>query len=373
MLVLQNTFLVVLMHASRIKKGPLYASSTVVVVMEVLKFVTCLAVVAYEKGGLVGLVKVLREDVCNFREVALLSVPSLVYSAQNNLLYYALSHLDAATYSVGYQSKILTTAMFSMIILQKRFTSTQWLSLVILTIGVALAQLSTAKDTGTHANTASGFIAVLVAACMSGFAGVYFESVLKSAGTSVWIRNIQMGVSSIIGGFVVMYFSGDLPGVLENGFFYGYSPLVWNVIVLQAVGGLIVAVVVKYADNILKGFAASVSVITSCILAYLMFNDFHPTWIFLLGAVLVTVSTYMYSTAAPAPKTKTDERSADNNTGTMLGTGASLSEKRRPGGSVGSAMGPGAATTGAGGAGGLGSHSGEGDVEVGRSDRDRDA
>lgn len=53
---------------------------------------------------------------------------------------------------------------------------------------------------------------------------------------------------------------------------------------LQAVGGLIVAVVVKYADNILKGFAASFSIVTSFILCVFIF-DFKPTYGFVLGAV----------------------------------------------------------------------------------------
>ena len=39
-------------------------------------------------------------------------------------------------------------------------------------------------------------------------------------------------------------------------------------VTLQAIGGLVVAVVVKYADNILKGFAAAFSIITACIICY---------------------------------------------------------------------------------------------------------
>lgn len=46
---------------------------------------------------------------------------------------------------------------------------------------------------------------------------------------------------------------------------------------LQAVGGLVVAVVIKYADNILKGFATSLSIIVSAIISYFLLQDFNPT------------------------------------------------------------------------------------------------
>lgn len=38
-----------------------------------------------------------------------------------------------------------------------------------------------------------GLIAVLIACFSSGFAGVYFEKILKETKQSVWIRNIQLG------------------------------------------------------------------------------------------------------------------------------------------------------------------------------------
>ena len=63
-------------------------------------------------------------------EILKLSVPSFLYTVQNNLLYLALTNLDAATYQVCYQLKILTTAMFSAIMLKKHFSNFKWLSLV---------------------------------------------------------------------------------------------------------------------------------------------------------------------------------------------------------------------------------------------------
>ena len=69
----------------------------------------------------------------------------------------------------------------------------------------------------------------------------------------------------------------------EKGFWHGYNSVVWGVVLLQAGGGLLVAMVVKYADNILKGFATSLSIIISCCASYFLFG-------FVVNARFVTVS-----------------------------------------------------------------------------------
>lgn len=38
-----------------------------------------------------------------------------------------------------------------------------------------------------------GVMAVLMACISSGFAGVYFEKILKETKQSIWVRNIQLG------------------------------------------------------------------------------------------------------------------------------------------------------------------------------------
>ena len=72
------------------------------------------------------------------RETFMLAVPACLYTMQNNLLILALSNLDAATYQVTYQLKILTTAGFSVILLKKQLQSRQWLALLKLMIGTIL-------------------------------------------------------------------------------------------------------------------------------------------------------------------------------------------------------------------------------------------
>lgn len=217
------------------------------------------------------------------------------------MLYTALANLDAATYSVCYQTKILTTALFSVILLGKKLSVTKWAALLLLTIGVALAELSglskdrsaTANDNEREQSPLLGFMCVLAAACTSGFAGVYFEMLLKGSKTSLWIRNIQMGIPSIVLSLLSVLFK-DWSGVATNGFFHGYNWVVAGVVLLQAIGGLVVAVVVKYADNIRKSFATAVSIIVSCIMSMFLF-DFRPTGTFVLGVICVCGSVFIYS------------------------------------------------------------------------------
>lgn len=308
-LVLQNSFLVVFMRYSRTVEGPLYASSTAVASMEVIKMLSCLFMVGMEGN----ILRVVREEVFGPHpfELIKIAVPSLLYTLQNNVLYFALSHLDAATFQVGYQLKILTTALFSVLLLHKKLSLKQWGSLLILTVGVSLAQLSSHHNAHEGNNTTAGFVAVLIASCLSGFAGVYFELLLKGGNSSIWVRNIQMGLSSIPLSVLSAYFSSDRTAVVEKGFFFGYSWLVVAVILLQAIGGLVVAVVVRYADNILKGFAASFSILTSCLLSFFFFH-FEPTWMFALGAILVNYSMYLYS-SAPAPSSLPSSYSSSQN------------------------------------------------------------
>lgn len=188
--------------------------------------------------------------------------------------------------------------MFAVTILKKKLLQQQWGALVFLVAGVVLVQLA---DSGTseqstvdlpEQNRLLGFGAALGACVLSGFAGIYFEKMLKGADISVWMRNVQLSLLSLPFGLITC-FGNDFKSIRQNGFFIGYDLFVIYLVVLQAGGGLIVAMVVKYADNILKGFATSLAIIISCVASMYLFQ-FHLTMQFALGAMLVIVSIFLY-------------------------------------------------------------------------------
>lgn len=329
-LTLQNSALILTMRLSRTVSGPRYHTSTAVMLAEVIK--CCISLVAYlycrprqqEKTSIEDTeTKSLWTKIKEQRSGSFLYllVPSFLYAVQNNFQFIAVSNLEAATFQVLYQGKLLTTAVCAIIFLNKKLSMMQLYSIMILSVGVACASIPSGKQSQQSALKSSSIVqshslgvgAVCAACFLSGFAGVYTESILKKTQPSpaeankntesknclLWLRNFQLSLSGLafaaFGCFII-----DRQAIMADGFWYGYTSIVWATIFLQAIGGLIVALVITYADNILKGFATSISVIISTVASAVLWG-FEITPLFLAGMVAVLVATYMYS-LPPKPK-----------------------------------------------------------------------
>lgn len=330
-LVVQNASLILSIRYVRTLPGDRFFTTSAVVMAEVLKVVTCLFIILLQRKFHV------KDTVCflvdsivfQYKDTLKLAVPSLIYTLQNNLQYVAISNLPAATFQVTYQLKILTTALFSVMMLRKTLSRVQWVSLLLLFAGVAVVQLeqegkkeaSVSED--SHQSYSVGLVAVVISCLSSGFAGVYFEKILKGSSASVWMRNVQLGIFGTALGALGLWWN-DGAAVAERGFLFGYTGTVWCVIFNQAFGGLLVAVVVKYADNILKGFATSFSIIVSTVMSVYLFG-FQVDLLFTVGAGLVIGAVYMYS----LPKATVASSSSLSSSSSSA---ASLSSPRTDGG-----------------------------------------
>ncbi|CAO2655706.1 Nn.00g045090.m01.CDS01 [Neocucurbitaria sp. VM-36] len=356
-LTFQNSALILVMHYSRVMPlvgGQRYHTSTSVFLNEVIKLGISLSMALYEMSRsasssttAVNLFQNLTTALFA-NESWKLAIPAVLYTIQNTLQYVAVSNLDAATFQVTYQLKILTTAIFSVLMLGRSLSSRKWISLLLLIIGVSIIQVPQATsqpasmdalkegdskvwartveqlhDFGSHAaeriarrsasyegieedhaaqaphmNSQIGLIAVLVACALSGLAGVTFEKILKDSSsaknTTLWVRNCQLSFWSLFPSLFIGVLWKDGEIIQKTGFFAGYNWVVWTAIMFQAAGGVIVALVINYADNIAKNFATSISILISCI-ASVYFFDFKVTKSFFLGTCVVLYATYLYT------------------------------------------------------------------------------
>uniref|UniRef100_A0A7E4VP82 UDP-galactose translocator n=1 Tax=Panagrellus redivivus TaxID=6233 RepID=A0A7E4VP82_PANRE len=302
-LVLQNSVHTLLIRYSRARDVEhMFYSSVAVFFTEIIKAVICLYMVMTEELGFVGLLRGIKTQILDQPGDTLkVCIPAMLYIVQNNLFYIAASHLEAATFMIVSQLKIFATALFSVVMLNRQLARAQWLSLAVLFIGVSLVQLQTGKSSKEVVDDTQkpfyGFMAACIGCTISGFAGVFFEKILKgSAPVSIWMRNVQMGVFAIPASFVGTMIQ-DGASIAENGFLYGFDPVVWLTVFWYGVGGLSVAVCIKYADNIAKNFATSLAIILATMGSVYVFG-FVPNMAFTFGAALVIFSIFLYSSSA---------------------------------------------------------------------------
>uniref|UniRef100_A0A914C1Q1 UDP-galactose transporter n=2 Tax=Acrobeloides nanus TaxID=290746 RepID=A0A914C1Q1_9BILA len=235
-------------------------------------------------------------------ELMKMSVPSIAYALQNNLDFIALSNLDAGVYQVTTQLKVVTTAIFMMIFLSRRFSLRRWIAISLLFCGVALVQLNSVGEKSKNAvlngnveNYLVGITAVLCTCATAGFAGVYFEKMLKDgSNTPFWIRNLQMYSCGVVSAFAGCFVS-DIETIRAKGFFHGYSMLVVFIIAFLSCGGIYISLVMKHLDNLHKSFASAVSIILVTIFSLLIFEAVHIGIFFVLGTTIVCFAIMLYN------------------------------------------------------------------------------
>ncbi|CAN8097945.1 unnamed protein product [Discula destructiva] len=154
-LTFQNSALILIMHYSRVMpptSDRRYFTSTAVLLNEVLKLALSTTFAIYEVSRNLAPqtpATVLFEQI--YRSVFSgdswkLAIPATLYTLENTLQYVALGNLDPVHFQVLYQLKILTTAVFSVLLLRRSLNAKRWASVVLLTLGVAIVSLPSGSE-----------------------------------------------------------------------------------------------------------------------------------------------------------------------------------------------------------------------------------
>mmetsp|Transcript_13631 Transcript_13631/g.28583 ORF Transcript_13631/g.28583 Transcript_13631/m.28583 type:complete len:361 (-) Transcript_13631:276-1358(-) len=307
-MVLQNSATVLVGRYTRagIRVEDQYSVNHLIVITEIGKFLLSCVFEHVTTNG--ALTKSIRENIIDRpRDALKIMIPALLYLVQNTLLYVALSNLTAPLFQVTYQAKLVTTAIVSVIMLNRKYSPQQWVCLVALSVGVAVVVLdkqddSKKKDDDVMApqSLIVGLTAVSVACFSSALAGVYFEKVVKNPSggkqipVSVWMRNMQLAFFTIVIAVFQGLWSGSDPDKASLSYFHGFTFWPCVLVCLQAGGGLLVAAVIKYADNVLKGLATGVSVCFATAVSFVLFGT-PISGQFVVGAFVILVSVYFFS------------------------------------------------------------------------------
>ena len=141
---LQNSSYALLRAYSRGTLKETYSSSSVLLAMEVTKLVvSAYMVVTSSEPSDVPSGSPLSKYAHLLRRSLKMAVPAIIYLAMNLLSFVALARIDAATFSIAAQLKVLTTAAFSVALLGRSLHVRKWRALLTLTLGVVLISAET--------------------------------------------------------------------------------------------------------------------------------------------------------------------------------------------------------------------------------------
>lgn len=285
----------------------LYSSTSVTLLIEVLKSVVMLSVVVITKtpppARFVSI------------EVFYYAVPSFLYSIDNNLNYVILRYMDAATLSVLWNLKIVVTAILFRFVLKQPLSELRIAAIVLLVIGVLTSQANHLRqmeealvmksssgsgmetqdavvDKSTH-DLAVGVLLVLIGVMLSSCASVFTEWTFKrkSSCSFLW-QNMQMYVfGTIFNAIGVTLIDGK--EISRHGFFHDYNKWTLAVVAVSTIGGIGMGLILKYLDNIACVYSHSMAMMLTMLFSMLFFS-FHPTLEFGCGFIVLIVSMYIY-------------------------------------------------------------------------------
>lgn len=298
------------------KDQPKFLTSAAVLGSECIKLtLSVLWIFLVQRKSPASIVKYLKEDM---RNTLLLIVPASCYNLQMSLEYVALANIDAAVFSVLVQTKLLCTALSASLVLKKQLKYIQVISLVLLTTGVMLCNLKSGSSSTTEAaadvdtddldglennggsmevlgNEFTGIMATLGIAASSGVASVYTEKVIKGGNNTrklsedygLAYTQVQLALMSLV--TIGLYACAkDSAAIYNYGLFHNFTPAAFGSVLMSAVGGLIVASVLKYADSILKGYATALSVLLTGMLSQVLFGT-QLSMIYFMGMINVSI------------------------------------------------------------------------------------
>lgn len=252
-------------------------------------------------------------------------IPAAIYVVQNYCALMAYQNLSPVTFNVLNQTKTLSAALCCFLVMGRRQSSFQIVALGILLMAalvienvLPLPRLRTGKKTTQEeaveieASTISaeeqqkkedrkmhiisGVIPVLMASFLSGLAGALSQKSLQNMGRNSYLFTMELSAASVL--FLVgslLLGSPDGKRIAKDGFFQGWNYKTCIPVVTNALGGILVGLVTKYAGSVRKGFALIFGLLLSGVLQSWLSKDDGVSPEQIVGGVLAAISLWMHA------------------------------------------------------------------------------
>jgi len=307
-----STCIGVVYKASQVSSGGFkYSTTSAITIAEFVKLVLAVFFHSFDPShrslhvgaGRMSSAWMSAKEQLSFTAVANIWVLSALYTFNNQLSFFAYTMVDPGTVFLFKAASTLIVATVQTLFAGKSFSVDQWRAMAIQACGLIVVQYDPCKSKAIHQPLA--YACLIVSALITGTCAARNEHLVKNYKIGLNVQNATL----YSGGFLMnlaAFFLVPNPNSAQAklGFFDGYdNPLAIAVVVANALIGLAINAVYKYADAVTKCIAGDITAIALCVISSFAFGleTSVVTW---CGIAIVCLAVHQYSSAPKAADAK---------------------------------------------------------------------
>lgn len=270
---IQRTLYNILIHHAGVEN---YSYSLLLLIIDTVHFFVCCIMVYLNPNP----------NIHPHTKWKIMILPAILTFIQQNTTFYGMLLLDPSLHQLIYQINIIFSALITPI----KLTSKQNISIITLFIGICIVLLNRSDIVvlPQHSHL-EGIIFTIIAAGAAAMSAQAFEDILKAEYKTTWVRQLQLsglGLSGAIVSCMVEHEKIKKTNRLSN--------VILLLVFIKCIGDIIIPFVLKYADNVTKGFSDTLAMIMAIPLSQILYH-WHPHGGFYIGTIIILLSTYIFN------------------------------------------------------------------------------
>lgn len=237
--------------------------------------------------------------------IAVAGIPATLYAIQNLAALLAYQHLDALTFNVLNQTKTLSAALCCYLVMGKTQSRPQVVALFLLLLSALVMEKIVTLDflfektiyldnnDWSPQHFTHGVAPILLASFLSGLAGALSQKNLQLHGRNPYLFSMELCAASSLILTASLLITPDGQDIRQEGFFHDWTLSTLIPILTNAIGGILVGLVTKYAGSVQKGFALIFGILISGVL-----QASSVTKEQVAGGALAIISLWLHSAGA---------------------------------------------------------------------------
>jgi len=236
-----------------------------------------------------------KDQLC-MKSVVQIYVLALLYMINNQLSFFVYTLVDPGTVFLFKAASTMITAVVQCTFVGKVFVLDQWKAMMLQACGMIIVQYDPLKGGAVYSPLAYGCLCI--STVITAISAARNEYLVKSYTIALNVQNAVLYSGGILMNLAAFHFLPNPNSTADLGFFDGYDNfLAVGVVASNALIGLVITAVYKYADAVVKCIASDITAVFLIIISAVFFN-LKTTLLTSCGVFVVVFAVHLYIDAS---------------------------------------------------------------------------